>query len=84
MRVITIEEYFRLGVDKVIAEARAWWARGGLCQLDVDGLDPAYAPAPARRDRRLHAARGPAHAARPARAQTLVAGDVVEVSRRST
>jgi hypothetical protein len=45
MRVITIEEYFDLGVDKVIAEARRVVGAGPTyVSFDVDGLDPAYAP----------------------------------------
>ncbi len=45
MRVITIEEYFDLGVDKVIAEARRVVGDGPTyVSFDVDGLDPAYAP----------------------------------------
>ncbi len=45
MRVITIEEYFDLGVEKVIAEARRVVGTGPTyVSFDVDGLDPAYAP----------------------------------------
>ncbi|MDP1750594.1 MAG: agmatinase, partial [Reyranella sp.] len=45
MRVITIEEYFDLGVDKVIAEARRVIGSGpAYVSFDVDGLDPAFAP----------------------------------------
>jgi len=45
MRVVTIEEFYRLGVDAVIAEARRV-AGGGptYVSFDVDGLDPVYAP----------------------------------------
>ena len=45
IRVIHIEEFFSLGVDRVIAEARRI-AGGGptYISFDVDGLDPAYAP----------------------------------------
>src|SRR6478735_9325809 len=45
MRVITIEEYFDLGVEKVIAEARRVVGNGPTyVSFDVDGLDPAFAP----------------------------------------
>ncbi|MBS0520828.1 MAG: agmatinase, partial [Proteobacteria bacterium] len=45
MRVITIEEYFDLGVEQVIAEARHVVGDGPTyVSFDVDGLDPAYAP----------------------------------------
>ena len=45
MRVITIEEYFDLGVEKVIAEARRVIGSGpAYVSFDVDGLDPAFAP----------------------------------------
>ncbi len=45
MRVITIEEYFDLGVDKVIAEARRVVGMDPTyVSFAVDGLDPAYAP----------------------------------------
>jgi guanidinopropionase len=45
MRVIFMEKFTALGVEKVIAEAR----RGGgdiptYISFDVDGLDPVYAP----------------------------------------
>jgi len=45
MRIITIEEYFDLGVDAVIAEARRVVGTGRTyISFDVDGLDPVYAP----------------------------------------
>jgi len=45
MRVITIEEYFDLGVEKVIAEARRVVGDGPTyVSFDVDGIDPAFAP----------------------------------------
>ena len=45
MRVITIEEYFDLGWEKVVAEARAVVGDGPTyISFDVDGLDPVYAP----------------------------------------
>ncbi|MHC8508393.1 MAG: agmatinase [Rhodospirillales bacterium] len=45
MRVITIDEYFDMGVDAVIAEARRVVGDGPVyISFDVDGLDPVYAP----------------------------------------
>src|SRR5260221_3534878 len=45
MRLITIEEYFYLGVNKLIAEARRVVGdKPTYVSFDVDGLDPAYAP----------------------------------------
>jgi guanidinopropionase len=45
MRVITIDQYFDMGVDAVIAEARRVVGDGPVyVSFDVDGLDPVYAP----------------------------------------
>ena len=45
IRVITIEEFYDLGVDAVIAEARRVVGDGATyVSFDVDGLDPVYAP----------------------------------------
>jgi guanidinopropionase len=45
MRVISIEEFTRLGVEAVIAEThRVAGAGPTYISFDVDGLDPAYAP----------------------------------------
>jgi guanidinopropionase len=45
MRVVFIEEFASLGVDRVIAEARAVVGDGpSYISFDVDGLDPVYAP----------------------------------------
>ena len=45
MRVIFMEEFTRLGVDAVIAEARRVVGDGpAYISFDVDGLDPVYAP----------------------------------------
>lgn len=45
MRVIFMEEFTRLGVDSVIAEARRVVGAGPTyISFDVDGLDPIYAP----------------------------------------
>jgi guanidinopropionase len=45
MRVIFMEEFTRMGVDAVIAEARRVVGEGPTyISFDVDGLDPVYAP----------------------------------------
>jgi guanidinopropionase len=45
MRVIYMEEFTRMGVDAVIAEARRVVGDGPTyISFDVDGLDPVYAP----------------------------------------
>jgi guanidinopropionase len=45
MRVIFMEEFTQLGVEKVIAEARRVVGDGPTyISFDVDGLDPVYAP----------------------------------------
>ena len=45
MRVIYIEELYRIGIDAVIAEARRVISDGPVyISFDVDGLDPVYAP----------------------------------------
>lgn len=45
MRVIYMEEFYRLGVDKVLAEARNIVGTGPVyISFDIDSLDPAYAP----------------------------------------
>jgi guanidinopropionase len=44
-RIITIEEFYDLGIAKVIAEARRTLGAGpAYISFDVDGLDPSYAP----------------------------------------
>jgi guanidinopropionase len=45
MRVVYMEEFYRLGVDKVLAEARNIVGTGPVyISFDIDSLDPAYAP----------------------------------------
>jgi len=45
IRVITIDEFYEMGVDNVIAEARRIVGDGATyVSFDVDGLDPVYAP----------------------------------------
>ena len=45
MRVVFIEEFAELGVERVIEEARRVVGDGPTyISFDVDGLDPVYAP----------------------------------------
>ena len=81
MRVVFIEEFADLGVERVIAEARKVVGDGPTyISFDVDGLDPVYAPGTGTPEiggittleaqRLLHGLRG----------LNLVGGDVVEVA----
>ena len=80
-RVVFIEEFTRLGVDAVIAEARRVVGEGPVyVSFDIDSLDPAFAPGtgtpevggmtPIEAQALLRGLRG----------LTLIGGDVVEVS----
>ncbi len=45
MRVVYMEEFYRIGVEAVVAEARRVAGEGPTyISFDVDGLDPVYAP----------------------------------------
>ncbi len=81
MRVITIEEYFDLGVEKVIAEARRVVGTGPTyVSFDVDGLDPAYAPGTGTPEIGGYTPHEAQRMLRGLRGLDLVGGDVVEVS----
>ncbi len=81
MRVITIEEYFDLGVDKVIAEARRVVGDGPTyVSFDVDGLDPAYAPGTGTPEIGGYTPHEAQRMLRGLRGLNLVGGDVVEVA----
>jgi guanidinopropionase len=81
MRVITIEEYFDLGVEKVIAEARRVVGDGPTyVSFDVDGLDPAYAPGTGTPEIGGYTPHEAQRMLRGLRGLNLVGGDVVEVS----
>ena len=81
IRVIEIEEYFDLGVEAVIAEARRVVGDGPTyISFDVDALDPVYAPGtgtPEIGGINTHEAQ---RLLRGLRGLDLVGGDVVEVS----
>ena len=81
MRVITIEEYFELGVEKVIGEARRVVGHGPTyISFDVDGLDPAYAPGTGTPEIGGYTPHEAQRMLRGMRGLNLVGGDVVEVS----
>ena len=81
MRVIFIEEFTQLGVERVIEEARAVVGDGSTyISFDVDGLDPVYAPGTGTPEiggiTTLEAQR----LLRGLRGLNLIGGDVVEVA----
>src|SRR2546429_276340 len=81
MRVVFIEEFASLGVDRVIEEARAVVGdRPTYISFDVDGLDPVYAPGTGTPEvggiTTLEAQR----LLRGLRGLNLIGGDVVEVA----
>ncbi len=81
MRVIFMEEFTRLGVEAVIAEARRVVGDGPTyISFDVDGLDPVYAPGTGTPEvGGLTTIEGQA-LLRGLRGLDLVGGDVVEVA----
>jgi len=81
MRVVFIEEFAELGVDRVIEEARRVVGDGRTyISFDVDGLDPVYAPGTGTPEigglTTLEAQR----LLRGLRGLNLIGGDVVEVA----
>jgi guanidinopropionase len=81
MRVVFIEEFAELGVDRVIGEARRVVGDGPTyISFDVDGLDPVYAPGTGTPEiggiTTLEAQR----LLRGLRGLNLIGGDVVEVA----
>jgi guanidinopropionase len=81
MRVVFIEEFAALGVDRVVEEARRIVGDGATyVSFDVDGLDPVYAPGTGTPEiggiTTLEAQR----LLRGLRGLNLVGGDVVEVA----
>jgi guanidinopropionase len=81
MRVITIEEYFDLGVDAVIAEARRVAGDGPTyVSFDVDGLDPVYAPGTGTPEIGGYSTHEAQRMLRGLQGLDLVGGDVVEVA----
>ncbi len=81
MRVITIEEYFDIGWEKVVAEARAVVGDGPTyISFDVDGLDPVYAPGTGTPEIGGFSTHEAQRMLRGTRGLNLVGGDVVEVA----
>jgi guanidinopropionase len=81
IRVVTIEEYFDLGVDAVIAEARRVVGdRPAYVSFDVDGLDPVFAPGTGTPEIGGFSTHEAQRMIRGLRGLDLVGADVVEVS----
>jgi guanidinopropionase len=81
MRVIHIEEFFKLGVNKVIREARRIVGDGPTyISFDVDGLDPAYAPGTGTPEVGGYTTYDAQKMLRGLSGCNLIGGDVVEVS----
>jgi len=81
MRVIFIEEFTRLGVEAVIAEARRVVADGPTyLSFDIDSLDPAFAPGTGTPEVGGIATIEAQTLVRGLRGLDLIGGDVVEVS----
>ena len=81
MRVITIDEYFDMGVDAVIEESRKVVGDGPTyVSFDVDGLDPVYAPGTGTPEIGGYSTYEAQKMIRGLRGLNLIGGDVVEVA----
>jgi guanidinopropionase len=81
MRVIYMEEFTRIGPEKVIAEARRVAGDGATyISFDVDGLDPVYAPGTGTPEIGGMTTREAQEVIRGLQGLNLIGGDVVEVS----
>ncbi|HVC52501.1 MAG TPA: agmatinase [Stellaceae bacterium] len=81
VRIVHIEEYFRLGPEAVIAEARRIVGdRPVYVSFDVDGLDPVYAPGTGTPEIGGFSTAEAQRMIRLLAGLDLVGGDVVEVS----
>jgi guanidinopropionase len=81
MRVIYMEEFTKLGVEKVVKEARRVAGRGPTyISFDVDGLDPVYAPGTGTPEIGGMTTLEAQHVLRGLQGLDLIGGDVVEVS----
>ncbi len=81
MRVIAIEEYFELGWERVMREAREIVGDGSTyISFDVDGLDPVYAPGTGTPEIGGFSTHEAQQMLRATRGLNLVGGDVVEVA----
>jgi guanidinopropionase len=81
MRVVFMEEFTRMGVEAVIAEARRVVGNGPTyVSFDIDGLDPAFAPGTGTPEIGGLTTVEAQTLVRGLRGLDLVGGDVVEVS----
>jgi len=81
IRVITIDEFYEMGVDNVIAEARRIVGDGATyISFDVDGLDPVYAPGTGTPEIGGFTTFEAQRMLRGLQGLNLVGGDVVEVA----
>jgi len=81
IRIIEIEEYFKLGWQRVMEEARRIVGDGPTyVSFDVDGLDPVYAPGTGTPEIGGYSTYEAQEMLRATRGLNLVGGDVVEVS----
>lgn len=81
IRVIDIDEFHRLGIDAVVAEARRVVGDGATyVSFDVDALDPVYAPGTGTPEIGGLTTLEAQHMIRGLQGLHLVGGDVVEVS----
>ncbi len=81
MRVIYMEEFCRLGEERVIAEALRVVGDGPTyVSFDVDGLDPVFAPGTGTPEIGGLTTREAQHILRGLQGLNLIGGDVVEVS----
>jgi guanidinopropionase len=81
IRMITIEEFYDLGIEAVIGEARAIAGDGPTyVSFDVDGLDPVYAPGTGTPEIGGFTTREAQQMIRGLQGLNVVGADVVEVS----
>jgi guanidinopropionase len=81
IRMIHIEEFFALGVDRVIEEARRVVGDGPVyVSFDVDGLDPAFAPGTGTPEIGGFSTAEAQRMLRGLQGLDLIGGDVVEVA----
>lgn len=81
MRVVYMDEFYEMGVERVVAEARRVVGDGPTyVSFDVDGLDPAYAPGTGTPEIGGFSTLEALMMIRGLRGLDLVGGDVVEVA----
>jgi guanidinopropionase len=81
MRIVTIEDFFEMGVKEVVAETRRIVGEGPTyVTFDVDGLDPVYAPGTGAPEIGGLSTRDAQVMLRGLQGLDLVGGDVTEVS----